>query len=229
VLHQEHLQCSENQKRAEDEQDPLISMNELRPEPDHHTAHQQRAENPPEEHAVLVHRRHRKKPEDHRDDKNVVDRERLLDHVTREVFDRGAGPVELAERIAFAHRHLIQRRAVKALAHPQPVVLISNVDERREKQCDADPHRRPRERFLQFDDVRLAMKDAQIEGEEHDDERDKSEPCEKHHGFYAGRSKVAIRSGGIVLNYSRACFSVSTYSFGTPPRHQSGFCDQIHT
>src|SRR3712207_8958282 len=43
---------------------------------------------PPEQHAVLVLRGYREVGEDHGDDEDVVDRERLLDQVPGEVLDR---------------------------------------------------------------------------------------------------------------------------------------------
>ena len=55
---------------------------------DHRAAHHQRAEDAPEQHAVLVDRRHREVTEDHRDDEDVVDAERLLDDVAGEVLQR---------------------------------------------------------------------------------------------------------------------------------------------
>src|SRR4051812_4257825 len=79
---EEHLHARDDEKSAEEEEDPVIAMDQLRAEPDHHAAHEQRAENSPEEHPMLIDRRHCEEPEDHRDDKNVVDRERFLDDVT---------------------------------------------------------------------------------------------------------------------------------------------------
>src|SRR5687768_15719601 len=72
-VHEEHLDPGEDQKRAEDPDDPVITMDQLRPEPDHRPAHPQRADDAPEEHAMLIYSRHTEVGEDQRDDENVVD------------------------------------------------------------------------------------------------------------------------------------------------------------
>ena len=67
--------------RAEDVDDPVERLEQRRAGDDEDRAHDERAEDPPEQHAVLVGLRHREVREDHEEDEDVVDRQRLLDQV----------------------------------------------------------------------------------------------------------------------------------------------------
>src|SRR5690606_11388903 len=60
---------------------------ELHAHQDHHATQDDRAEDAPEEHAVLVEAGHPEGREDHRDHEEVVDRKTLLDQVAGEEVD----------------------------------------------------------------------------------------------------------------------------------------------
>ena len=90
---EEHLEPREDEEGAEDEEDPVIALDELRPDPDHQAAHRERAEDPPEEDAVLIDEGDLEMLEDQRDDEDVVHRETELDDVPREELDRREGAV----------------------------------------------------------------------------------------------------------------------------------------
>src|SRR3954463_11426779 len=67
---------------------------------DESAAHHERAEDAPEEDAVLQLRRHAEEGEDQHDDEDVVDAERLLDHVPGEELQRRtAAEPEVDERV----------------------------------------------------------------------------------------------------------------------------------
>jgi hypothetical protein len=54
VLLQRHAHAGDDEQRAEDVDDPLESGQQRRARADEQAAHHERAENPPEQHAVLV-------------------------------------------------------------------------------------------------------------------------------------------------------------------------------
>ena len=67
------------------------------PEGDHDRPHDERAEDAPEQHLVLVLRRHREVGEQQREDEDVVHAQRLLDEVTGEELQRLLGAVEVPD------------------------------------------------------------------------------------------------------------------------------------
>ena len=81
-----HLERGQHKEAAKDDQNPLVLEDETRADTDHAAAHDQRADDAPEEHAMLILRRHREEREDQRDDEDVVHRERLLDDVANEIL-----------------------------------------------------------------------------------------------------------------------------------------------
>jgi len=153
---------------------------ELRADGDHHAAHHERAEDAPEEDAMLVLRRDGEVAEDHGDDEDVVHREGLLDEVAGEEELGGFEAVDIA-------RGAVELRDVQPAA--EPVILIEEVHRAVEEQRDHDPDDRPRRRFLHRDDVRVPVKDAQVERQEQQHEQDEGEPDPDHGG--------ESRAGGI--------------------------------
>lgn len=81
VVHHHHLEAGEDEETAEDVEHPVEAMDEHYAGADHRPAHHHRAENAPEEHAVLVFVRDAEIGEDQRDDEHVVHRERHLDEI----------------------------------------------------------------------------------------------------------------------------------------------------
>ena len=121
---------------------------------DHHGTHDDRAQHAINQHAALVLDRHLEGAEDQQEDEHVIDRQRFLDQVAGEKFQRlligdlGAG------------------RAVQI--PPQAAV---------EQQGQADPHQRPRRRFLDADLVRLvAAEDEQVQRQHHQNKGDEAGP-----------------------------------------------------
>ena len=88
VVHH-HPDAGEHQKGAEQVDDPVEVLNQVRAGRDHRAAHQQGAEDAPEEDAVLVAGGHPEGAEDQDEDEDVVDGQRLLDQVAGEVFQPG--------------------------------------------------------------------------------------------------------------------------------------------
>jgi hypothetical protein len=103
--------------------------------------------------------RHREAVEHHRDDEDVVDAERLLEQVAREVERErldtvGDAGVVLGELDA------------------EPVLVVDEVDDAAEADADGDPQRGPARRLLEPDDVVLAVQDAEVERQERHDENE---------------------------------------------------------
>jgi hypothetical protein len=72
-------------------------------------------------------------------------------------------------------------------AETEPAIFVGEIDDAREGQRQCDPHAGPGQRFTNRDDVRLAMKDSEIEGEQEKDEDKEGNP-DDHHGLQAGGS-----------------------------------------
>src|SRR5690606_37620056 len=89
---QKHPPARKEQKAAENVDDPVAALDELHPHEDHHAAHDDRAEDAPEEDPVLIEPGHREGLEDQRDDEEVVHRQALLDQIAGEEVDSLLGP-----------------------------------------------------------------------------------------------------------------------------------------
>ena len=160
-------------KAAEDVDDPGEALDELRAHRDHRAPHHQGAQDAPEEHAVLVDLRDGEEAEEHRDDEDVVDGQRLLDQVARDVLDQGAGAVVVdgahpLDRLGRDGHHVGRQ------PEPEPVVLVARVDEAGEGEAEGDPEGGPAERLLDRHDVRLPVEDAEVEGQQGEHERDEA-------------------------------------------------------
>ena len=144
ALH-DHLDAGEDQERAEDVDDPGELGDERRAQGDHDGPHDERAEDAPEQHLVLIHRRHREVGEQQREDKDVVHAQRLLDEVAGEEL----------------------QRLLRAVEVPDAAV---------EQQRQRHPHDRPGDRLLEGDDVRLAVKDAEVQRQHRQHEHVETDP-----------------------------------------------------
>src|SRR5262249_38295987 len=76
------------EERAEGVRRPVEGVEELAAGEDERRPEHERAEDAPGEHAVLALERHAKRREDHDEDEDVVDRERLLDEVAGGELER---------------------------------------------------------------------------------------------------------------------------------------------
>src|SRR5271170_1950730 len=82
----DHVQSGINQEHAENGKNPVETGNQDRPGGDHDAAHNQRAQNAPCEHAMLHVLVHLKRPENHQEDKKIVDAEGFLNHISSKVL-----------------------------------------------------------------------------------------------------------------------------------------------
>src|SRR6266852_1628760 len=88
LFDEKHSPRADQQKRAENVENELESIDELDTEPNHHAAHHQRADDSPHESAMLCHLGDAEVGEDHNENENVVNAERVLDHVAGQKFER---------------------------------------------------------------------------------------------------------------------------------------------
>ena len=80
ALH-DHLDAGHDQERAEDINDPLKLRDEHRPGDDHGGPEDERTEDAPKEHAVLIGRGHGEVGEQHRKNEDVIHAQRVFDDV----------------------------------------------------------------------------------------------------------------------------------------------------
>jgi hypothetical protein len=185
----QHPERRDDQDRAEHVEHPVEVVQQRRAGRDHHAAQHDRADDAPEQHAVLELRRDLQVTEDHRDHENVVDRQRPLEHVAGD---------ELQHRIP---------PEVAAVAHPgprgkpQPAVLVQAIDHDREGHRDADPDSCPEQRLLDRERGRLAVQHAQVEDQQPKEEREEPRPDEFDHAGLP--SAVRAGSAGCPLRAAR--------------------------
>ena len=165
----QHAHTGEDEERTEHQEDPVVARHKLRTHADHRPTHHERAEDAPEQHAMLVHQRHLEVLEDQRDHEDVVHRETHLDDVAREELHRGQAAIVL---------QAVDR--VGREAEAQPVRVVREVHEAGER--DRHDHRaRGEEQCLaQRRRMRLAIEHAEVERQHDRDEQQESRPGPDH-------------------------------------------------
>ncbi len=118
VLLGRHAHTGVDQEGAEDIDDPLKALDQGRTNQDHPAAHDQGADDAPEQHTVLVGRRHAEVREQQDEDENIVDAERVFDQVAREELDRlGLASPEIQADVEPQRQHNPDDRPGRRLAH----------------------------------------------------------------------------------------------------------------
>jgi hypothetical protein len=111
------------QEQAEDVEGGLERLEQRGADQDEHEPQEQREHDPPAEHRRLNLPRHREVTEDHREHEDVVERQRALEQVTRQVL--GAGLAALPEpqpRAEHEREHQPAHRPDRRLAQGGRVV-----------------------------------------------------------------------------------------------------------
>src|ERR1700687_1450515 len=93
LLLKEQLDSAVHQKRTEHVDNPVESLDEADARRDEDRAHEERAQDSPEQYLVLVDRRHLEETEDQEKDKEVVDTQREFDDVSGDELQRGRAAV----------------------------------------------------------------------------------------------------------------------------------------
>jgi len=148
---------------------------EGRTDGDHRAAHDQGAEDAPEKDPVLIDGRHGEETKDHRDDKDIVDAQGFLHHISGQIFD-GGGPAAVGQTV----------NGINGAPQAEPVTVVGMIDEKRKGQAEGNPDRRPAESLLHLYDMGLAVKNAQVESEHGQNEHNKSGPEQEHPIFLTG-------------------------------------------
>ena len=136
LLREHHLKAAINQKSAEQIKQPFKALDQADAGQDHQSPHDQRAQDPPKQHAMLVLGRDAKIGEDQRDDEHIVHRQGQFSDVTGDE----------QQRFLFAHVWLHEGEG--------------------KNQRQAKPNHGPGERFLEPDDVSATMKHPQVQRQE---------------------------------------------------------------
>ena len=136
-----------NEQSTEDPEHPLIAGNKRRAASDHRAAHDKRAQNAPKQHAMLIFERDTERGEDHRHNRNIVERQTFLDQVARNIIHRG-------------FCRIIMRTLMKPKT--KPAVCVSKIDKNREQKCKRDPEACPFQCFFGIYLMNLAIEYAQI-------------------------------------------------------------------
>src|SRR6266849_9111330 len=93
LILKEQLDAAVHQKRTERVDDPMESLDEGNAGSDKNGAHDEGAQDSPEQYLVLVDRRHLEETEDEEEDEEVVDAQREFDDVSGDELQRGRAAV----------------------------------------------------------------------------------------------------------------------------------------
>src|ERR1700720_297753 len=88
LFDEKHSPRADQQKRTEKVENEIETIDQLDAEPNHQPAHDQRADDSPHQGAMLCQRWDAEVGEDQNENENVIDAERVLDHVAGEEFER---------------------------------------------------------------------------------------------------------------------------------------------
>src|SRR5437588_8027154 len=88
LFDEKHSPRADQQKRTENVENEIETIDQLDAEPNHHPAHHQRANDSPDQSAMLCQRWDAEVGEDQNENENVIDAERVLDHVAGKEFER---------------------------------------------------------------------------------------------------------------------------------------------
>src|SRR5262249_27990956 len=87
ALDKKHSPRAHEHERAEDVENEIEPLHQLDPDPDHDSADDQRDDNTPDQSSMLRHSRNLEILKDDNENENVVDAQRVFDHVTGEKFE----------------------------------------------------------------------------------------------------------------------------------------------
>jgi hypothetical protein len=155
-----HSHAGHDQERAEQPHHPFEAQQQG-PERDEDCAEHERAQDPEEQHPVLVGGGHGEVAEDHHEHEYVVDRERVLDHVAGQELERGLQRRLVGIEARDRHEPRVLREAP---AHEE---VEAEVEEQRQR----DPDDAPAGGLADRHRVGLAVEDAQVEREQHQHEQ----------------------------------------------------------
>ena len=123
VAEKHHADAGENQEGREDIENPRILCDQSRAKSDHDAAQHDHAKDAPEQHTVLINARNGKIGEDQRNDEDIVQRQRLLDHKGRQVSCGRLGAQLPPDKAGKGDSEAdVERRKFQAFSHADLVV-----------------------------------------------------------------------------------------------------------
>ena len=147
VLAQGHLYAGQQQNAAEDVDHPVPLVQHVRAGGDKSAAHHQRAQDAPEQHAVLIRRGNGEVREDEGDDEDVVHRQRLLHQVAGQEFQRRLPAREVPDaRVEQQRERDPDGRPCRRLAQADRVCLAmedAQVQRQHDEHGRVEPHPQP--------------------------------------------------------------------------------------
>ena len=146
VIGHQHLDPGQDQEHGKDIKHPVILRDNRRPKADHDAAQHDHAQDAPEQHPVLILARHREKSENQRDDKDIVQGQRLFHDKGCQVLRRfcwadlppdKAGKAETQRDIESRHLEAFRNADLVVFLVKHPKVQHQQA----ENDCDKDkPH-----------------------------------------------------------------------------------------
>ena len=157
------LRAGDDEQRAEDEQHPPELRDQRGAQPDEDRTQRESAEDAPEQHAVLVLQRNPEAGEEHRPDEHVVDAERLLDDIPREVLAelRGTEGCEHDHREGEAEADPHDRLGERLAAGRLVVVAVPVQVDREHHRDDAEERSPSPERNVDVDELVANLRRSQ--------------------------------------------------------------------
>src|SRR5271165_1675766 len=175
----EKLDPAVDQDRAKNVNHPGKRVQQLDSQQDEHGAHHQCARNSPEQHAVLKAPRHREVAKDHQEHKQVVNTERLFNHIAREEFQCQIGVLVL----------VVSGNGV-----------TEEVNQNRERASKSDPHECPSNRLAKIHNVLGPMEDAQVERQHRQNEEIEQNP-ENPVGWHPMAESFILSANGCPVQF----------------------------
>jgi hypothetical protein len=130
---QRHFDAGKNQENSENIHDPTEGIEEGDTGKDKDRSGNQRQQYSPEQGLVFIGLRHAEKPEYQHEDKKIVDTQRIFNDISGEKLHRLG-----------------------------MTVTMKKVNTRAEQDCQRHPESRPKQGFLHFDDVNLAVENTEV-------------------------------------------------------------------
>src|SRR5437763_5835811 len=137
LFHEKHSPGTDEKERSKKVENEIEALHQRNTEPDHDAAHDQRADDAPDESPMLRHRRHLEVLEDEHEDENVIDAERIFDDVAGEKLEPFFPSADFPNKQVEQKREGDpNQRAVSRCAHAQfaaAVFELNKVENQRNK------------------------------------------------------------------------------------------------
>ena len=169
ALGSQHLDGCDDEKCTKEIENPMKPADQLSANTNHRSAHRECANNSPEKQAMLIDRRNGERRENHRNDKEIVNAQGLLDDVSSQIL--ASSGASIVDRVV---------NRINCCAEVEPMVFVGEIDWNRKGKADRDPDDGPFECLLHRHNMRCTVKDPKIQRQEQENQRNKSSPKQHH-------------------------------------------------